>query len=353
MASLPPREFTGAVRDWCAAHGLIPRDAAPGAAGRRTRIVVGVSGGPDSLALLQALHELSGPLGLSLHVAHLDHGLRRGSAADAAFTAARARALGWPCTTGRTAVAPHARRRRISLEEAGRLARYSFFHRVATRGGYRLVAVGHTRDDQAETVLMRLMRGASMSGLAGIAPRRGLIDPLARAATRGSAVEVIRPLLARSRGEVEAFLRLRRLTPRRDPSNTCPDFLRNRIRRELIPYLERRYNPAVRAALARAGEVLAEEDGLLEAGALAALKRVTRGRGVPGLDLRGLARLPVATRRRVLRLAAVGAGTDLNRLTQPHLDALVRLTGAGAGETHLPGLRATAGGRVLRLRRVH
>lgn len=336
MRQLPPREFVHAVRDWCGAHDLVPR---------RARIVVGVSGGPDSMALLEVLQELAGPLALSLHVAHLDHGLRSGSAADAAFVAARAKRLGWPCTCGCAGVAGLARRRRLSIEEAGRLARYSFFFRVAERAGARFVAVGHNRDDQAETVLMRLLRGASMSGLAGIAPRRRLIDPLGRG--RGPRVEVIRPLLARSRAEIEAFLRRRGITPRRDPSNASPDFLRNRIRRDLIPYLERGYNPAVRAALARAGEVLAEEDALLESAAEAALARIARGRR--GLDLRGLARLPVATRRRVLRLAAVGAGAALNRLTQAHLDALVRIAAAGAGETHLPGLRVGAARGRLRL----
>jgi tRNA(Ile)-lysidine synthase len=243
-----------------------------------------------------------------------------------------------------------ARRRRISIEEAGRLVRYSFFFRVARRTGARLVAVGHTRDDQAETVLMRLLRGASMSGLAGISPRRGLIDPLSPR-HGGAAVEVIRPLLARSRAEIEAFLRLKRIRPRIDPSNASPDFLRNRIRRDLVPLLERAYNPNIRAVLAHAASVLAEEDAFLEAGAVAAFRRIARVRGRRNtiLPLRALGRLPLPVRRRVLRLAVVGAGVNPNRLAQAHLDALVRLAGAGAGETHLPGLRASAAGGVLRL----
>jgi len=346
MTDLPPREFTGAVRDWCAAHELIPKCARGGATSGRTRVVVGVSGGPDSLALLQVLHELSGPLALSLRVAHLDHGLRRGSAADVRFVASRAKALRWPFSSMRTDVRMLARRRRASIEEAGRLARYSFFHRVAVRAGARVVAVGHTRDDQAETVLMRLIRGASASGLSGIAPARSLDDPLGRRG--GPRVTLVRPLLARTRAEVEAFLKLRGIRALRDPSNSDPAFLRNRIRRRVIPALER-INPHVRAALAHAAEALAEEDALLEGVAARALARLVSGRATV-LPLRALARLPLPLRRRVLRLGAARAGVDPNRLTRSHLDALVRLAASGGGETHLPGLRATATGGVLRLR---
>src|SRR5688572_4759336 len=122
MPALPPREFVRAVRDFCASHGLLARG---------DRVVVGVSGGPDSMALLWALHELGRSWRLTLTVAHLDHGLRAGSARDAAFVRRAADELAIPFRTTRVAVGALARRRGISVEEAGRLARYSFFHRVA------------------------------------------------------------------------------------------------------------------------------------------------------------------------------------------------------------------------------
>ncbi len=345
MPVLPPREFTRSVRDYIRAHELL----APGAT-----VVVGVSGGPDSLALLYSLHELSTPLRLTLHVAHLDHQLRRGSGADAKFVKGQAVRLGWPCTAARAAVAWLAATRRCSLEEAGRLARYRLFFKLARRVRASHVAVGHHRDDQAETVLMRLLRGASASGLSGIAPKRRLMDPLAPIARRpNTGVWLIRPLLGSSRAEIEGFLAARRLCARRDPSNVKLDFLRNRIRHELLPLLERRYNPALRKALARAAQALEEDDAVLESLAEAVLRRAgVMGRRRVALNARGLNVAPLPVRRRALRLAAGRAGAALNRLTQTHLDALVILAAATKGETHLPGAIASRLGDTLVIKHV-
>jgi len=307
------------------------------------------------VALLLVLHELSPSLHVSLVAAHLDHGLRRGSAADTAFARGLCRGLGVPLQAGRENVKALARRGKFSLEEAGRLARYSFFRKVAARTGAGFVAVGHHRDDQAETVLMRLLRGASGSGLSGISPKRALYDPLSRRPSgKACPVWLIRPLLSRSRREIEAFLALRRVKARRDPSNDSRAFLRNRIRHELIPLLERKYNPGTRELLARAAQTLGEEDALLEGLAVRALGRVSRRAG-KGVTILGpaLARLPLAVRRRVLRLAAVRAGCVQNRLTQAHLDALVRLVAARSGETHLPGCVARMVGARLVFRVQH
>jgi len=343
---LPAREFVRAVRDYCAAHELL---------GHGDGVVAAVSGGPDSVALLTALKELSRPLGLKLHVVHLDHRLRRGSAADGDFVRKLAAQLGLRATVGRTDVRALARQRRCSLEEAGRLARYSLFYRVARKLGFMRVAVGHNRDDQAETVLMRFLRGSSASGLAGISPKRLLEDPLGRSSRGGRSCWVIRPLLARSRAEIESFLRLRGARWRRDPSNADQAFSRNRIRHELIPLLERRYNPAVRLALARAAQALGEEDAFLEDAARKAFGEISR-RAAGGVRLRleKAARLPLPLRRRVFRLAAVAAGADLPRLTQAHLDALVALVIPGIprrAEAHLPGAIAVRSGKVLDLKR--
>jgi tRNA(Ile)-lysidine synthase len=336
---LPPREFVSAVREYCAEHELVSRG---------DTVLVGVSGGPDSVALLLALYELSGPLRLKIRAAHLDHGLRKNSRGDLRFVLALARELGIPAVTGRASVGALARRHRISVEEAGRLARYGFFRQAAKKLGAQKVAVGHNRDDQAETVLMRLLRGSSGSGLSGISPKRPLVDGSGKTGP-GKPAWVIRPLLERSRAEIESFLRLRGQGARKDPTNADTSFMRNRIRHELLPLLEKGFNPRVRAVLARAAQALAEDDAYLEDASASMFNRmaVRRGRAV-SLGVARLSRIPLPLRRRVLLSAAVAGGAEQKRLTQPHLDALIRLVSAGTGSTHLPGAVAEVVGRFVR-----
>jgi len=336
--NLPPREFVRSIREYCAEHELL----SPG-----NTVVVGVSGGPDSVALLLALHELSAALDLHLRVAHLNHAIRRESAGDAEFVRSLAGELGIPAVTGRVDVRGLARRTGCSLEEAGRMARYRFFLSTAGKARASLVAVGHNRDDQAETVLLRLLRGSSGSGLAGMSPKRELLDPFTGLHVRKK-VHVIRPLLARSRREIEAFLRLRGRRVRKDPSNDDTAFMRNRIRHDLLPFLEGRFNPQVRVLLARAAQAVAEDDSLLDESASGLFRRHSRSvKGIVRLDARAVSRAPLPVRRRILRFASVAAGVDMRRLSQPHLDALVRLLSARSGDSHLPGVVATCSARSL------
>jgi len=340
-SGLPPREFVRSVREYCVEHELV----SPG-----DTVVVGVSGGPDSVALLLALHELSPVLGLTLRVAHLDHGLRKSAKGDGEFVCRLASGLGIPSVIGRIDVGALSRRRKISVEEAGRLARYGFFLRTARRFRADSVAVGHNSDDQSETVLMRLLRGSSGSGLSGISPRRPLID-MEGGKDRGRPVWVIRPLLERSRREIEAFLRLRGRSARKDPTNADTSFMRNRIRHELLPLLEKRFNPRVRAMLARAAQVLGEDDAYLELTAAGLSRRLASRKGrVVSLNAIRLLRIALPLRRRVLLMAAVAGGADQKRLVQPHLDALVRLVSACGGSTHLPGAVASIKGDLIQFK---
>jgi tRNA(Ile)-lysidine synthase len=214
------------------------------------RVVVAVSGGPDSLCLLHVLHDLSGPLDLSLVVAHLDHGLRPAAAEDAIFVLAEAERLGLPCHLGRADTRAEAAARRLSLEEAAREVRYAFLTEIARSAGAQRLAVAHTADDQAETVLMHFLRGAGLAGLKGMLPVAGEY--------------LIRPLLDTTRAEVEAYCAARGLHPRRDETNTDTRFWRNRLRHELLPLLEQ-YNPRLRAVLARTATVLAGEHAIVQA----------------------------------------------------------------------------------------
>jgi tRNA(Ile)-lysidine synthase len=204
-------------------------------------VLVAVSGGPDSLALLSILRDLVPVFSFNLAVAHFDHGWRPESSQDANFVAAIAERWGYRCIIGRAA--PGLPR----TEEAGRQARYAFLRESARASQSAVIAIGHTQDDQIETLLLHLLRGSGSHGLGAIRRRTG---------------DLARPLLDTSRQEVEAYLAERRLTPLRDPTNDDPKYTRNRLRQTVLPAL-RDFDPASRRLLARAADILAEEDDLL------------------------------------------------------------------------------------------
>jgi len=233
-------------------------------------VVVAVSGGPDSLCLLHVLRQLQDELGIALHVAHLDHGLRGAeSAADAAFVAEMARAWGLPATIEAADVRAVQQAQRLSLEEAARYVRYAFLARVAANVGTSTVAVGHTADDQVETILIHFLRGAGLAGLRGMLPVqemavRPLRADLSPDEQPAAPIRLVRPLLAVTRAEVEAYCAEHGLAPRHDRSNEDEAILRNRLRRRLLPTLET-YNPNLRATLLRAAHALADDYAYLQA----------------------------------------------------------------------------------------
>ncbi|HZS86889.1 MAG TPA: tRNA lysidine(34) synthetase TilS [Chloroflexota bacterium] len=239
-------EVEGRVRAFVSEHRLLERGAV---------VVVAVSGGADSLCLLYVLAALSADLDLRLHVAHLDHALRPESAGDAAFVACEACRLGLTCTSVRRDVPALARERRLSVESAARLARYAFLREVAAAQAATAIATGHTRDDQAETVLFHLIRGSGLAGLAGMRPRFG---------------DIIRPLLPLSCRETEAYCAALGLTPRSDPSNMAPEYTRNRLRHEALPLLDS-IQPAAAANIAAAARRLSSDLQFVERCAAAAL----------------------------------------------------------------------------------
>src|SRR5829696_2074336 len=242
------------VRGFITAHHMI----APGGL-----VVVAVSGGPDSLCLLHALTQLRDDLGIVLHVAHLDHKIRGAESADeAVFVAGLAHEWGLPHTVEAADVPEMARAQRTNLHAAARAARYRFLVNVARATGARAVAVAHHAGDQAETVLLHLLRGAGPDGLSGMRPvthwegwslgiehersRENLPSPQSSAARPW----LIRPLLTATRESIERYCAEHDLHPRRDPSNFDLSATRNRIRHNLIPQLIE-YNPHIVAALGR------------------------------------------------------------------------------------------------------
>ncbi len=217
-------------------------------------ILVCVSGGKDSVTLLHLLHEMRKEWQIKLAIAHVNHKLRgKASDLDEAFVKHLAQKFKTPFLTTSVSVKEIAKSRKISIEEAARGARYQFFEQAAERIGAQKIALGHTQDDQAETVLMRLVTGTGLKGLQAVRPKRKLGDAC-----------LIRPLIEISRDEINSFVKKNSLSFREDKSNSSHLFLRNRIRKQLIPLLERSFNPQVKRVLARLPHLLDADLAFLE-----------------------------------------------------------------------------------------
>jgi tRNA(Ile)-lysidine synthase len=318
------------VRRTISQHALLPPES---------RVVIGLSGGADSVALTVLLTELA-PVDVFTvaGLAHLHHGLR-GSAADEdeMFCRALADRLALPISVERRDVRALAREGRLSVEEAGRHARYRFFDRVAARAGADRVAVGHTLEDQAETFLLNLLRGAGPRGLAGIHPRAGL---------------VIRPLLDVRHDDLRKYLSDRGIGFREDESNLDTRMLRNRVRHILLPFLETHFSPGAAAVLARNAVVARDDAVWLEHEADKAWARMARSTdaGVD-LDVAALAAdAPALSRRVALRALEACAGGRF--VGFEHVEALLALASrdAGSAACDLPGQRAERRGDRLALR---
>lgn len=256
-------------------------------------IVVGVSGGADSLCLLDCLWKA----GFRVIVAHFDHSLRPESAEDARRVAEAASQRGLPFTVERQDVAAYARDAGLSVEEAARLMRYGFLFRMARQWGAQAVAVAHHADDQVETVLMHLLRGSGLEGLIGMRGSRvqGEWD---------EAIPLVRPLLGVWREEIEAYCQEHNLEPVDDASNRDVTFFRNRLRHELIPWLQT-YNPRIKEVLWRSAQVLAGEAEVIEQAVETAWIKVTceAGPGKVALDREAFLALPIGLQRRLFRRA--------------------------------------------------
>lgn len=277
------------------------------------RVVVGVSGGADSMCLLDVVRQIARPH--RVHVVHVDHQLRPDSSLDAELVSERSARIGVTCDVVRRDVSEYAAARGIGLEQAGRITRYQAFVRAAAARRAAAVLTGHTLDDSIETVLMHILRGAGVEGLAGIAPSEPLdLARLDASPSDGAlaSVHLVRPLLVVRRTETAAYCERNDIPWRADPTNDDPSFLRNRVRHHLLPVL-RTYNPAVDLALARTTNLLRDEEEALRRSVARSWRRLARPvpRGV-ALDGSGWRRQPVGARRWLLRRAAdeLGAGGD-------------------------------------------
>lgn len=331
--SSEPSALVAAIRAADAAHALF----APGGV-----VLVAVSGGPDSVALLDALRAYGPERDLRLHVAHLDHGLRKASVEDSAFVEGSAKEFDLPVTLDARDVRSVAAREGRGLEDAARVVRYSWLAAVADRIGAEVVATGHHADDQAETVLMNLVRGAGLDGLAAMRPRSMWpIDAAvvaAHEALGGAPLPaLVRPLLSVRRAAILEHLEARGLPFRDDPSNADVSLLRNRLRRDVLPALHA-INPSLADTLTRAAAGISDDVAALEAALDVAWPGLVDGgagegtgfgvgagsksSGTIALSRAALARLHPALQRRALRRALAGLGSDLRAIGWDHIEAL-------------------------------
>jgi len=293
-----------------------------------TRVVVGVSGGPDSLVLLHSLNQLALEHRWQLHVAYLHHGLRPEADDAARFVAEIATAWNLGCTIERANVMALARQPGVSLEEAARQARYAFLGRVALRLGAQYVAVGHNADDQAETMLMHLLRGSGLAGLRGMFPSTTLsglrllaLEPEERPDLDD--VQLVRPLLETSRSEIEAYCLANDLEPRQDVTNTDQTFFRNQLRHQVVPILKD-INPRLTTVLGRTAAILQGDYDVLQA------RRqqlwdvlVQQDSDFIRIDLVGFRQLSPGDQRAILRKGIGVLRPDLRNISWEHSERLL------------------------------
>jgi len=304
-----------------------------GLAEHATRVIVALSGGPDSVALAYLLHELDAAGELDFAgLAHFNHQLRASASRDEAVCREVAAALGRPILIDRGDVAAFARRERRSLEDAARRLRYEFLARARSSLTADAVALGHSRDDQAETFLLRLLRGAGPRGLGSMHPRRGVF---------------IRPLLDCRRDELRAYLEDRDVRYAVDETNDDVRIPRNRVRAELVPLLVRRFNPAVVDALADAADIAREDWRWLQQEAEALAERISQHDGdIWRIDADGLNRAPVAVARALLYQTMMAAARGA---TVPfrHVAAALDASRGHGSPLDAPGHRVEREGRFL------
>ena len=265
------------------------------------RILVALSGGPDSVALIYSLAAIKPEFGLKLYAAHLNHRLRgKESDEDEKFAKHLASGLKVEFFSRRIDVKKEAKKRKLSIEETARELRYGYLEKLANQIKADKIALGHQADDQAETFLMRLIRGAGGAGLSGIPARRG---------------RIIRPLIQIRRSEIEEFLKANRIPCRLDSSNYVPDYLRNKIRLSLLPGIKKELNPRIVETLNRTADIISLQQEYVERTAEQMLESSgRRGKGKITVGLRAFADHDLCLQREMIRLCVKRLKGDLKQL---------------------------------------
>lgn len=291
-------------------------------------VVVGVSGGPDSICLLHILHSISDVLGIRLYAVHINHMLRGDEAdGDEEYTSNLCKELNIPLKVARIDIQKMARQMGASVEEAGRTARYREFDKVAADVGAKRIAVAHNKNDQAETVMMHIIRGSGIKGLIGMELSRGTI---------------IRPLLNVSRNEIEQYCKDNSLAPRIDSSNLKSEYTRNKVRLELFPYIDKSFGSNITESLLRLSQHALEDNDYLEKCAVKSYEECLRkcsSENRVDFDIEKLVILHRAIKVRVIRQAVFQCAGSINGIGDSHLCAILKLAERGITGTfvELPG----------------
>jgi tRNA(Ile)-lysidine synthase len=281
-------------------------------------VLVAVSGGADSVALVYILLELAPKYSLRMAIAHLNHCLReKESDRDEAFVASLAKQLELPFYIGREDVLRYQKRHRLSLEDAARQVRYRFYDSIAAKYGYGKIALGHHGDDNAELVLMNLLRGSGPLGLSGISPVRDN--------------RIVRPLINLRRSDIMDYVAVKKLDYVTDSSNRDLKFHRNKIRARLIPQLKSEYNPKLIDSLNRLTAIVSAEEAWIEDLIQPIYEKaiVFKEKNKLGLSIAALNQQPVAVRRRLIRKAILGVKGNLRRMTFAHVESACQLAQIG------------------------
>jgi len=288
-------------------------------------VLIGVSGGVDSTALLYILNSLKKDLGVKLCVAHLDHRIRGKQAElDAEFVRKLSKELKIKCFIEDFNVSSYAKRNKLNLEDAARRIRYEFLERIAAKVGADRIALGHTASDNVETFLMRLLRGAGLKGLEGIPPVRG---------------KIVRPLIGSFRKEIEGYLRLIKVKARSDRTNLDIKYSRNRIRHELLPTLKS-YNTRIEETLLRTIRAVGADSDLIERMSKEAFDRMVllKKPDEVTVDIAKLSALETSLKAGVIRQAIEYVKKDLTDITFAHIEDIIGMLNKGRGELDLPGM---------------
>ncbi len=276
------------------------------------KVLISYSGGVDSTALLHLLLELQKEWPLELFLGHFNHRLRQSAEEDERFVKEVARKLSLPLFIGRGDVQARARAMKQNIEETGRQLRYEFLNQEAAEIGGAKIATGHTMTDQAETLLMRLMRGSGLRGLAGIYPA---VDE-----------RLVRPLLEVEREDIEAYIKEKKVAFRMDESNLDRRFLRNKVRLELLPYIRKNFEPAIVRQLGRMASIIREEDTLLEEMAREKTKEAVKKKSHSlTLERLSLFSFPRALARRVVRNFISELRGSLRRISFEDVESILNL----------------------------
>lgn len=292
------------------------------------KVVLGVSGGPDSIAMFYILNEFSKSLGFEIFVAHINHGIREEATDDEKYVEKWCLKYKVPFYILHSDVKKIAKAEKLGVEETGRKIRYDFFNSVANKVGANKIAVAHNKNDLAETIIMNILRGSGSKGLCGIEPKQN---------------NIIRPLIEISRDEIEEFCKKEKLEPRIDKTNFENEYTRNKIRNIVIPYIKENFNPNIVNSLGRLSEIMKEQEDFISIEVEKQYKNILVNEiksdkneyNMIIIDLKKFNSLPTIVEKKIILLAIQKLFGTAKRIEKIHLEDIIKLCNNNIGNKYL------------------